>query len=287
MQIKKAVIAVAGFGTRFLPATKAVPKELFPIINIPILEILVKELSEAGIEQICMIISRGKESILKHFDRNVEVELNLKNKNKTLFDLATSQSKYAKINYMIQKEPLGFADAVSLSKDFVGNEPFVLCVGDEVFFGEKSLTTQLIECYERCGTPSIALCEVSPKETKLYGIADVDLESNVLSIKGLVEKPKQNPPSLFANIGKYIMTPEIFDCIERFRGTSEEINFIDCLNELSKIRGLNGVVGDGVRFDTGSKLGFVKANIYASLKDKDLKNDIKDFMKEIVKLDEV
>ncbi len=287
MQIKKAVIAVAGFGTRFLPATKAVPKELFPIINTPILEILVKELSEAGIEQICMIISRGKESILRHFDRNVEVELNLKNKNKVLFDLVTNQDKYAKISYMIQKEPLGFADAVSLSRGFVGDDAFVLCVGDEVFFGEKSLTMQLIECYEEYGISCVALSEVSPKETKLYGIADIDYESNTLSLKGFVEKPMQNPPSLFANIGRYVMTPEIFECIECFRGACEEINFIDCLNKLSKIRGLNGIVGDGVRFDTGSKLGFIKANIFASLKDEELKKDIINFMREVVKSDEV
>lgn len=284
MQIKKAVIAVAGYGTRFLPATKAIPKELLPVINIPILEMLVRELSEAGISEILMIISRGKESIIKHFDRNFEMECVLnKNKKDEYYKLITQQLDYACIQYVFQKEALGFADAVSYSKRFVGKDDFVLCVGDEVFFGnQKSLTTQLIECYYAYNTPCIALSEVPVKETHLYGIIDGCRDNQIVEVNRLVEKPVNNPPSNLANIGRYVMSCEIFDIIEKFKDSDNEINFIDCLNMLLETRRLTGIIADGTRFDTGSRSGYVKANIFAGLHDKELKDDILQFIKGVL-----
>ena len=287
MQVKKAVIAVAGFGTRFLPASKAVPKELFPIINVPILEILVKELSEAGIEEILVVSRKGKEAIQRHFDRNVEVEQLLQDKQE-YYELATRQTNLAKISFVLQEKPLGFADAVYYAKDFVKDDVFILCVGDEVFFSnQKSLTTQLIESYDKYNTPCIALYEVPLKETSLYGIAKGDVKGSRVELTNIVEKPKENPPSRLANIGRYVMTPKLFGIIENLRLQNEEVDFAKCLAELIHLGELTGVIAQGVRFDTGNRLGFVKANIYASLKDNSLKEDIIQFLKEMIMLNEL
>lgn len=278
MKITKAVIAVAGYGTRFLPATKAVPKELFPIVNVPILELLVKELSNAGIKDILIVINKNKESIKKNFTKNQILE-NLISNDSLLLALAQTYKTYAKIHYAYQKKPNGFADAVSYARKFVGDDDFILCVGDEVFYGEKTLTEQLIECYEKYLTPCMAVFPVLEKESSLYGMVSFTKSEDCLKVNQIIEKPKVNPPSNLANIGRYVLPPTIFDVIDSMYVKGCETNFVECLNYLLNERELIAVNAQGYRFDTGNKVGFIKANIYASLQDENIKDEILEFIK--------
>lgn len=290
MKIKKAVIPVAGLGTRFLPATKAIPKELFPIVDTPILERLIKELSNAGIEEVLLIISREKDCVIKHFSPNKELENLLKQSGKfELLEKAQAANKYLNLTYKIQLEPKGFADAIYMAKDFVGDEPFILCVGDEMFYGyEDSAVEQLIKLYNENGKSVIALASVDYKDTSKYGVIDpITSNGRVHSIRGIVEKPKNNPPSNLVSIGKYLLCSKVFDIIEKTPIDGNEVNFSECLSTLANIDGLNGLELNGVRYDTGDKIGFVKANLEFALRDEKLHNEIVEYLKGLVKsLDE-
>lgn len=286
MNIKKAVIPVAGLGTRFLPATKAVPKELFPIVDTPILERLINELSQAGIEDVLLIISRDKASIINHFSPNKELENLLKNDGKfDLLNKAERTSKYLNISYKIQLEPKGFADAIYMAKDFVGDEPFVLCVGDEMFYGyNESAIQQLLDIYNKYGKSVIALAGVDIKDTCKYGVIEPMYSNNEIhTVKGIIEKPKDNPPSNLVSIGKYLLTNEIFEIIKQTPLDGKEVNFSHCLTTLAKIQGLNGLEVKGVRYDTGDKVGFVKANVEFALRDENLHDEIVKYLKGLVK----
>lgn len=290
MSIKKAVIPVAGLGTRFLPATKAVPKELFPIVDTPILERLISELSKAGIEEVLLIISREKGSVINHFTPNKELENTLKQDNKIeLLQKAEATSKYVNITYKVQLEPKGFADAIYMAKDFVGDEPFILCVGDEMFYGYKnSAVEQLINVYNKYGKSVVALAGVEIKDTCKYGVIDpISSEDRVHFVKRIVEKPKINPPSNLVSIGKYLLTSEIFSIIKDTPIDGKEVNFSHCLTTLAKSYGLTGLEVEGVRYDTGDKVGFVKANVEFALRDGSLHDEMVEYLKGLVKsLDE-
>lgn len=285
IQVKKAVLPVAGLGTRFLTASKVVPKELFPIVDKPILEIIIEELIDAGIEKLLLIIRRGKEIISQHFDINFELEQNLRNAKKIDFLKKIESTNIAdKIVFQKQSEPLGFADAISLANNFVCGEPFVLCTGDELVINDKkSCIKQLIDIFEEKNSTIVGLSQTPLDELCNYGVVDFEKWGNVVKIKNIVEKPKGNPPSNLALNGKYVVKSEIFNFINscKLKSAGKEVLFTDCLFELAKQNKMYGYVVDGQRYDTGDKFGFIKANIEFGLKDKIVGEKLKRYLKGI------
>ena len=283
IQVKKAVLPVAGLGTRFLTASKVVPKELFPIVDKPILEIIIDELIDAGIEKLLLIIRRGKEIISQHFDINFELEQNLKNAKKLDFLKKIESTNISdKIIFQKQSEPLGFADAIFLAKNFVGGEPFVLCTGDELVVNDgKSGIKQLIEVFNEKDTTIVGLSKTPLEELCNYGIVEYECLGKILKVKNIIEKPKDNPPSDLSLNGKYVVKSEIFDFIESRKEQSEgkEVLFTDCLLDLAKQNKMFGYVMDGKRYDTGDKFGFIKANIEFGLKDKVVGDKLRKYLK--------
>lgn len=285
MNIKKAVIPVAGFGTRFLSASKVVPKELFPVVDRPIIEIIVNELIECGIDEILLIIREGKESIINHFGINAKVEDYLANYGK--YDILKNVKKtnlIDKIKVVMQKEPLGFANAISYAKDFVANQPFVLCTGDELILNETcSSVNQLINAYYNVNKSVIGLSFTESCELSNYGIVECEKNDIFFNIKDIVEKPINNPPSNYAINGKYIMQSDIFEIIDRHsKIKNSEILFTDCLLEQAKTGSVVGYEIEGVRCDTGDKFGFIKANIEYGLRCKTVSDKLKKYLKEVV-----
>lgn len=283
IQVKKAVLPVAGLGTRFLTASKVVPKELFPIVDKPILEIIIDELIDAGIEKLLLIIRRGKEIISQHFDINFELEQNLKSAKKLDFLKKIESTNISdKIIFQKQSEPLGFADAIFLAKNFVGGEPFVLCTGDELVVNDgKSAIKQLIEAFNKKDSTIVGLSKAPLEELCNYGIVEYESLGKILKIKNIIEKPKDNPPSDLSLNGKYVVKSEIFDAIEFRKQQSEgkEVLFTDCLLDLAKRNKMFGYVVDGKRYDTGDKFGFIKANIEFGLKDKIVGEKLRKYLK--------
>lgn len=284
MRVRKAVIPVAGFGTRFLTASKVVPKELFPIVDTPILEILVDECINAGIEEIMLVIRDGKEIAVKHFEVNEELEKNLlDNKKQALYDILQKSNLMDKIKVAKQEKPLGFPDAIYTAKEFVGREPFILCTGDELVLNNKnSSIKQLIDAYNETGKSIVGVSYTPDEELCNYGIIKYENEGKYLKILDFVEKPKTNAPSNFASNGKYLMNPKIFDIIEeKQRVATSEVMIPDCLIELSKMGDLLGVEIEGIRCDTGNKFGFVKANIDFGLENPEIREKLKEYIKQL------
>jgi len=292
MNIRKAVIPAAGFGTRFLPASKSQPKEMLPIVDTPTIQYVIKEVEEAGISDIVMIIGKGKRAIEEHFDRNFELEAELKEKNR-LAELKEIQeiSAMANIFFVYQKELNGLGDAVSYAKTHVGDEPFVVLLGDTIIDTENSnsITAEMVRIYEKYQAPVVLLEEVPQEKVNRYGIVGGKmLDDNVFAIDKLVEKPAiEEAPSRLAVAGRYILTPDIFECIEQTpRGKNDEIQLTDAMQLLLKRRPFYGLKLKGVRHDIGNKLDFIKTNILYALKRKDMSDAVKAFIKEIaVKLD--
>lgn len=280
MKIRKAVIPVAGMGTRFLPATKAIPKEMLPIVDKPTLQYIVEECVASGIEEILFITSPYKKNIEDHFDQSFELEKRLKKSNKLKeLNIIQNISKMCKFYYIRQGEPLGSGHAINLAKSFVGGEDFAVLFGDDLMDAETPVLKQLIEVYEKHDCNVIGIQEVPHELTYKYGIIDFEKDNK---IKSIVEKPKVNEaPSNMAAVGRYIVKKEIFDVLENLKkGVNDEYQFTDALLGLMQFQSFYACKFKGTYYDTGNKLGYLKANIMFGLKS-EFKEELKEFIKNI------
>ena len=283
-KIKKAVFPAAGLGTRFLPATKASPKEMLPIVDKPVIQYLVEEAVAAGIEEIIIITGRGKRAIEDHFDQSFELEHNLAGKGKQkLLKEVQSISKMAKFVYVRQPEPLGDGHAILCAKEVIGNEPFAVLFGDDIVDSETPAIQQLINIYEETGGCVIGLEKIPKKDSEKYGMVKAKSQKGPLvEVESLVEKPKPNKaPSNLGIIGKYVCTPQIFTELEQAQsGTKDnEIRLIDGFRSLIKKESIYGYEIQGERFDCGTKLGLIQATINCGLKRKDLGPKLASYLK--------
>lgn len=282
--VRKAVIPAAGLGTRFLPATKAVPKELLPIVDTPTIQYIVAEAVAAGVEDVVIISARGKEAIVDHFDIAAELEAHLEKAGK--LDLQRQMRDIARMANVItvrQQEPLGLGHAVLCAREVIGDEPFVVMLGDDIIDAQVPGAKQLADCYERHGLGTIALMEVPPEDTSMYGIAAGSmLDARTMRIDRLVEKPKKDPPSRQAVIGRYVLPPRIFDILEKIpKGVGGEIQLTDGLQVLAREQGLLGYRFEGDRYDAGDRLGYLKANIMFALQRPELAGPLRAFLKDL------
>ena len=280
--IRKAVIPAAGLGTRFLPATKSMPKEMLPIIDKPVIQYVVEEAIASGIDDIIIITGRGKRAIEDYFDTSPEIEHHLsQNKKYELLKKIKDISSLADIHYIRQKEPLGLGDAILKAEKHVGNEPFAVLLGDDIIVNKKSAMAQLIECYESVDSSVIGLEEVPLEMVSKYGIVEVEHQGDLFLVKNLVEKPeKEKAPSNLAVIGRYVLTPEIFDCIKEVNpGYNGEIQLTDALKLFLERQKVYAKRIEGKRYDIGDKLSYVKAVIDFSLEREDLKRDSRRYLR--------
>ena len=281
-RVRKAVIPVAGLGTRFLPATKAVPKELLPIVDIPAIQVVIEEVVAAGIEQVVLITGRGKGAIMDHFDHSYELEDTLRRRGQEeLISTIERISEMVRAVAIRQKAPMGLGHAVLCAKHAVGNEPFVVILPDDIIDAEVPATLQLVQQYEKYGAGVVALLDVPESQTPMYGVIDGDrMGERAHRIHTLVEKPAAGTaPSTLAVMGRYVLPPETFDHIERISsGHGGEIQLTDALQSLASERGLVGYQFEGTRHDIGDKLGFLKANIEFALKRPDLGPELRDYL---------
>lgn len=285
-KIKKAIIPAAGLGTRFLPATKAQPKEMLPIVDKPTIQYIVEEAVASGIEDIIIVTGRTKKAIEDHFDKSVELEMELEKKNnKELLEIAQSVSQIANIYYIRQKEPKGLGHAVLTAKTFIGNEPFAVLLGDDVIDSEKPALKQMIEVYEKYQATVLGVQTVERKDVSKYGIIDgVSVENRVYTVKNMIEKPSIDAaPSNVAVLGRYIIEPEIFDFLEKQEvGAGGEIQLTDALNKMAKVQEMYAYDFIGRRYDVGNKMGFLQATVEFALKRPDLREEFKDYLKQVV-----
>lgn len=286
MKVKKAVIPAAGFGTRFLPATKSTPKEMLTIVDRPAIHYNVEELIEAGIEDILIIIGRNKEEIANYFDRSPELELFLKENGKEeLYDLTERISNMANIHYVRQKDARGLGHAVLCAKTFVGNEPFALLLGDDLVYSSKPCIQQLAEMYEQYESTIIGVQAVDKNQVNKYGIIDgMKVGDSLYEVKDLVEKPNvEEAPSNIAIIGRYILTPDIFEMIENTEpGKGNEIQLTDALKKLNEQKEIYAYEFEGKRYDTGDKLGYLIATVEYALRNEELSEDFRDYLKKLL-----
>ncbi|MDX9870958.1 MAG: UTP--glucose-1-phosphate uridylyltransferase GalU [Clostridia bacterium] len=291
MRIRKAVIPAAGLGTRFLPATKAQPKEMLPIVDKPAIQYIVEEAIQSGIEDIIIITGRGKTAIEDHFDKSYELEATLDAKGKReLLDLVEYISNMASIHYVRQKEPKGLGHAVWCARKFVGNEPFAVLLGDDLVVARKPALQQMIEMYESYTCSVLGVQQVEHAETSKYGIIDpgVQLSGRLHEITDMVEKPRvQDAPSNLAIMGRYILTPEIFEIIEKLPpGSGGEIQLTDAIKALNTMQKVLAYEYEGKRYDVGDKLGYIKATVEFALSREDLGEAVSDYLRSLVaKLD--
>ncbi|MSS44346.1 UTP--glucose-1-phosphate uridylyltransferase GalU [Anaerosalibacter bizertensis] len=290
MTIKKAIIPAAGLGTRFLPATKAQPKEMLPIVDKPTIQYIVEEAIESGIEDILIITGRNKRAIEDHFDKSVELELELEEKNKKeLLHLVKNISNMVNIHYIRQKEPKGLGHAIYCAKTFIGNEPFAVLLGDDVVDSKtKPCLKQLMDVYDKYKVTILGVQEVERNNVNKYGIVSGRcVEEGLYKVKDLIEKPNiEEAPSNIAILGRYIITPDIFDILERTKpGSGGEIQLTDALRELAAKEDMYSYIFEGRRYDVGDKLGFLKATVEFALKRDDLKYDFKDYLIGLLKND--
>ncbi len=278
MKVRKCVVPAAGLGTRFLPATKSVPKELLPIVDTPTLQIIVGEAQAAGIEDVILITSRGKTSMVDHFDLSPELEETLGSRGKTKErDAIRAISRMARLVSIRQHEPLGLGHAVLQAAGAVGDEPFAVILGDDIIDCDaRPAIKQLVECYERTGKGVVALMEVPPEETSMYGIAaGTMIDERTMQIERMVEKPKTNAPSNLAVIGRYVLPGKIFRYLREVKpGHGGEIQLTDALALLAAEGQLVGYKFEGKRYDAGDRLGYVKANIAFALKRPELREGL-------------
>ncbi|MGM0804985.1 MAG: UTP--glucose-1-phosphate uridylyltransferase GalU [Bacillota bacterium] len=273
-KVRKAIIPAAGLGTRFLPATKAMPKEMLPIVDKPTIQYIVEEAIESGIEDIIIVTGKGKRAIEDHFDHSFELEQNLFEKGKfDLLEKVKQSSKLADIHYIRQKEPKGLGHAVNCAKKFIGDEPFAVLLGDDIVQAEKPCLKQLIEKYEETTASIIGVQQVPEDQTHRYGIIEPASNfNNLYGVKNFVEKPKQGTaPSNLAIMGRYILTPEIFTYLdEQESGAGGEIQLTDAIQKLNKYQRVFAYDFEGTRYDVGEKLGFIMTTIEFALKDKEI-----------------
>ncbi|PRR76494.1 UTP--glucose-1-phosphate uridylyltransferase GalU [Clostridium thermopalmarium] len=275
MSVKKAIIPAAGLGTRFLPATKAQPKEMLPIVDKPTIQYIIEEAVASGIEEILIITGRNKRAIEDHFDKSVELEYQLEQNNKTeLLEEVRKISNMVDIHYIRQKEPKGLGHAISCAKTFVGNEPFAVMLGDDVVDSQVPCLRQLIDCYNEYKTTILGVQKVPESEVSKYGIVDgFNIENRVYKVRNLVEKPSiEEAPSNIAILGRYIITPEIFNILENTPpGKGGEIQLTDALKTLISHEAMYAYDFEGRRYDVGDKFGFLQATVEFALKKPDLR----------------
>jgi len=291
MKIRKAIIPAAGLGTRFLPATKAQPKEMLPIVDKPTIQYIVEEAVASGIEEIAIIIGRGKRSIEDHFDKSYELEDALLKKNQLdMLEEVQQISNLVNIYYVRQKEPKGLGHAILCAKSFIGNEPFAVLLGDDIIVNDKPCTAQLIENFEKYGRSTIAVEEVPYEKLSSYGIIKgKPIDDSLYVLEDIVEKPSpEAAPSNIGAIGRYVFTPEIFDCIkEAGTGVGSEIQLTDGIRLLNRSQMIYACRFKGKRFDTGDRLGYVKSIVDFALKNESLKDDVLEYLREILAIEKV
>ena len=285
-KIRKAVFPAAGLGTRFLPATKASPKEMLPLVDKPLIQYSIEEAVASGIESVLIVTGRDKTSIEDHFDISFELEQNLKEKGKhEMFEIARGISEIAKIFYTRQQQALGLGHAIYQAKDFAENEPFAVLLADDVVDAEKPALLQMIEVFEKYNAPVIATMQVEGEAISRFGVIDAEeVEENVFKIKDMVEKPKfADAPSDLAIIGRYILTPDVFDAIERTeKGAGGEIQITDAMRLMLKEgKPFYAVKLEGNRHDAGDKLGFLIATVEFALKRGDLAQGFKKYLQSL------
>jgi UTP--glucose-1-phosphate uridylyltransferase len=280
MIIKKAVFPAAGFGTRFLPATKAIPKEMLPLVDKPLIQYTVEEAKASGIEEVIFITGMGKSAIEDHFDTSVELEMLLREKGKESILAEIEELGDLHFAYTRQKKPLGLGHAVHCAKLLVGPEPFAVLLGDDIIDSKVPALKQMIDVFDKYQGSVIAVQRVPDDQTHLYGVIDgTEVEPGVYKVNDLVEKPKGKAPSNLAIIGRYILTPEIFDCIETTkRGSGGEIQLTDAIKGLLKSQDVFAYEFEGDRYDAGDKLGFLKANITLALKREGIGPELRAFI---------
>ena len=284
-KVKKCIIPVAGMGTRFLPATKATPKEMLPIIDKPTLQYIVEEAVASGIEEILFITSPYKNSVMDHFDKNFELESRLKESGKLdKLHMIENVSSLAKFYYMRQGEPMGSGHAINLARSFVGDEPFAVMYGDDLMKSEVPVLKQLIAIYEEKDCNVIGVQEVDPSIVYKYGIIEYANEEG--KIKDIIEKPSvEEAPSNHAGLGRYIVKPEIFDELENLkRGAGNEYQFTDGMKALMKKQEFYACKFNGKYFDIGNQFGYIKANIEFALDRDDIKDDLSNYLEKELKL---
>jgi len=289
-RVRKAVLPAAGLGTRFLPATKAQPKEMLTVVDKPQIQYVAEECVASGIEHIIIVTGKGKHSIEDHFDNAPVLERFLEDKGKKdQIDVVRSITNMVQVSYTRQKEPLGLGHAVLVAKDLVGDEPFAVLLGDVLIPGDNPATKQLIDVYEATGTGAIAVEEVPRERTHLYGIVDGEpaplppFGERLLRIRDLVEKPKpEQAPSNLAITGRYVLPPAIFDCLERTKpGAGGEIQLTDAMRILAKEAGLWALIYEGISYDAGDKLGFLKATVELGLLNPEFGADFRTYLKSL------
>jgi UTP--glucose-1-phosphate uridylyltransferase len=285
LKVRKAIIPAAGLGTRFLPATKAQPKEMLPIVDKPTLQYIIEEAVESGIEEILIITGRNKKSIEDHFDKSIELEIELEAKGK--YDLLAEVRKISdmvNIHYIRQKEPRGLGHAIYCAKSFIGNEPFAVLLGDDIVYSDIPCLKQMIGAYDEYKASILGVQEVTQEDVCKYGIVDgKHIEGRIYSVKGLVEKPAiEDAPSNIAILGRYIINPAIFEILEYTRpGKGGEIQLTDALKELAQREAMYAYNFEGRRYDVGDKQGYLEATVEFALRRPDLREE---FLKYLIKI---
>jgi UTP--glucose-1-phosphate uridylyltransferase len=286
LKVRKAIIPAAGLGTRFLPATKAMPKEMLPIVDKPTIQYIVEEAVESGIEDIIIVTGKGKRAIEDHFDHSFELENNLFEKGK--FELlceVQKSSRLVDIHYIRQKEPKGLGHAIWCARKFIGDEPFAVLLGDDIVTAEKPCLKQMIEQYERYNASILGVQTVPHNEVSRYGIVGGKTIGNrFYSVESLVEKPKQeDAPSNLAILGRYILSPKIFEVLSKQEpGAGGEIQLTDAIATLNKYEAVYAYDFEGKRFDVGEKMGFIQTTIEFALKNKELRSQLLDYLSSTV-----
>ena len=285
-KVRKAIIPAAGLGTRFLPATKAMPKEMLPIVDKPTIQYIVEEAIASGIEDIIIVTGKGKRAIEDHFDQAQELEQNLEEKGKLeLLDRVRYATNLADIHYIRQKEPKGLGHAVWCARNFIGDEPFAVLLGDDIVQSNTPCLRQLIDQYEETLASVIGVQQVSDSETHRYGIIDPSTkEDRRYQVRNFIEKPKPGTaPSNLAIMGRYVLTPEIFRFLEKQQtGAGGEIQLTDAIQNLNEIQRVFAYDFEGQRYDVGEKFGFVKTTLEFALQHEDLRGEMMDYLKNLV-----
>jgi UTP--glucose-1-phosphate uridylyltransferase len=281
--VRKVVFPAAGLGTRFLPATKSMPKEMLPVVDKPIIQYGVEEAVQSGIGNVIIVTGRGKSALEDHFDISYELETVLSSRNKTaLLEAARSVANLTDVAYIRQKEALGLGHAVLRAANLIGNEPFAVILPDDVIYSQRPCIRQLIDVYEKYDAPVLAVMEVPNEKISAYGVVDAEqVSENVYRIRDLVEKPKASEaPSNLAIIGRYVLTPDIFDSLRQTApGAGAEIQLTDGIRHLLKSRPVYALKFEGTRYDAGDKLGFLKATVEYALRHEALKDEFRAYLK--------
>ena len=286
MRVRKAIIPAAGLGTRVLPASKAVPKEMLNIVDKPAIQYIVEEAFDSGIEEVLIITNRGKEAIEDHFDHAFELETKLaQNPDKAdLLKEVEAPAKLGNVYFLRQKETGGLGHAVLCAKNFVGNEPFAVLYGDDVIISDNPVTKQLIEAYEKYGKGAVGVKEVLGDDIMKYcSLHTTPLEGNCHLCDNMIEKPKKEEiMGNFSILGRVVMPPEIFDILEHTpKGAGNELQLTDAMKELAQTKGVIAVDYEGTRYDMGNKFGILQANIEVGLKHPEIKDRLREYLKNI------